>query len=110
MKTNFKRLLMWKKSCVLVTKVYRIVGSFPSFEKFGLSSQLQRSAVSVPSNIAEGAGRRTNKDFARFIDFSIDSSCEMETQLYIAYKLGYVNEITLNEITSEIEGVRKMMY
>jgi len=95
---------------LLVTGIYKISERFPEFERYGLSSQIQRSAVSIPSNIAEGSGRRTNKDFSRFIDIAIASTCELETQLYIANNLGYIQDEKLKDIINEIEEIKKMMF
>ena len=106
---NFKTLDIWKRSRSLVLAVYKSTTEFPSTEKFGLSSQIQRAAVSVPSNIAEGCGRNTNKDLSRFIDISIGSICELETQLYLAYDLGYISKGSGTSLVNEISEIRKMM-
>lgn len=77
---------------LFVEQVYRVSQDFPTDERFGLTSQLRRAAVSVPSNIAEGQGRRGDKEFGRFLGIAHGSLCEVETQLLIAQRLGYVNE------------------
>lgn len=73
----FRKLDVWKKSMSLVTDIYQLTNSFPSQERFGLMSQMQRAAVSIPSNIAEGSAKSSNKDFARFLEISIGSSLEL---------------------------------
>jgi len=75
----------------LVTKIYSITNSFPNQERFGLTSQIQRAAVSIPANIAEGSAKSSNKDFARFLEMSIGSSFELETELIIALNLKYID-------------------
>lgn len=85
---NFRELNIWKKSLDLSVDVYRITEEFPVVEKYNLISQIVRSAVSIPSNIAEGSGRGTNKDFCRFLNIALGSAYELETQLTISNKLG----------------------
>ena len=84
MKHNFKELLVWKKSIDLVKSVYQLTSSLPTEEKFGLISQMNRSSVSIPSNIAEGSGRTSSKEFLYFLNIAISSSYELETQLIIS--------------------------
>ena len=79
MKHNFKELLVWKKSIELVKSIYQITSMLPSDERFGLISQMNRSSVSVPSNIAEGSDRTSDKDFLHFLNIAIASSYELET-------------------------------
>jgi four helix bundle protein len=86
---NFKELIVWQKSILLVKSIYTLTKGFPTEEKFGLISQIRRSSVSVPSNIAEGQARRTTGDFVRFISNAEGSLAEAETQLIIAIELGY---------------------
>jgi four helix bundle protein len=85
---NFRQLNIWKDARSLVKDVYLLTSNFPSDEKFGLKSQINRCAISVPSNIAEGSARGTNKDFAHFLRISLGSLFEMETQLLLAVDLG----------------------
>jgi four helix bundle protein len=87
---HYRELIVWQKSIDLVEAVYRISQRFPSEEKFGLTAQLRRSAVSIPSNIAEGQGRGTPRDFNKFLDIATGSLAEMETQLIIAARLKYL--------------------
>jgi len=93
----------------LVKMVYEQTGSFPAEEKFGLTSQIRRAAVSIPSNVAEGCGRGTDKQFAQFLDISIGSICELETQVYLAYDLNFINVKQQEMLIAEITAVRKMI-
>ena len=87
---SYKDLVAWQKSMDLVTNVYRVTGSFPKEQLFGLTSQLRRAAVSIPSNIAEGQGRLSEKEFRYFLGQARGSLMEVETQLQIAINLGYL--------------------
>lgn len=89
---NFKDLIAWQKAMDLVELVYHLTSHFPAYERFGLTSQLRRSVVSIPSNIAEGQGRNSNGDFGRFLSIAYGSLREVETQLLIAVRLGYVGQ------------------
>ena len=91
---NHKDLLLYQKSLDLVEYIYRLTKAFPADERFGLTSQLRRSAVSLPSNIAEGAGRRGKKEFIQFLYIGLGSLNEMETQIEISRRLGYIADIT----------------
>src|SRR3989338_2698991 len=89
---SYKDLVVWQKGIELVSLIYKISKRFPSEERFGLVSQMQRAAVSVPSNIAEGRGRRSRKDFIQFLYFALGSLAELDTQLIIAEKQGYTEK------------------
>jgi four helix bundle protein len=89
---DYKELDLWKESRKLVSFVYRLTADFPSEEKFGLKSQLQRAAVSVPSNIAEGMGRQSSPDTQRFLVIARGSLFELETQLYLCVDLGVISD------------------
>ena len=92
-KTTHKDLDVWKLSIQLVKDIYQLTSKFPSEEKFGLTAQIRRSAVSVPSNISEGAARNSNKDYVRFLYIALGSLSEIETQLIIAKELSFSNNI-----------------
>lgn len=100
---NFKKLHIWSKAMDLTIDIYNQTKPFPKEERFALTNQIRRSSVSIPSNISEGCGRRTIPDQAHFMDIAIGSSFELETQILLAKKLGYLSEEeaekTLNEIT-----------
>ena len=86
-KHNFREIKIWQEALVIVKEVYAFTSNLPKEEKYGLTSQINRSAVSIPSNIAEGSGRTTNKEFIRFLEIAISSSYELETQLILAEDL-----------------------
>ena len=102
---NHKDLDAWKKSMDLVEKIYSLTKTFPDYEKYGLSNQIRRAIVSVPSNIAEGAARKNDKEFIQFLYIALGSLAEVETQYLIAVRLGYIIEDSA--IEKEIEEVRK---
>ena len=89
---SYRELIVWQKAIDLVVAIYRITQSFPREEAFGLTSQMRRAAVSIPSNIAEGQGRRSAKEFQRFLDIARGSLQEVETQLLIANRLHYLDD------------------
>jgi len=106
MKHNFKELLVWKKSIDLVKSVYQLTSSLPSEEKFGLISQMNRSSVSIPSNIAEGSGRTSDKEFLHFLNIAISSSYELETQLIISNE---IFGLEIDYVLIQISEVQKMI-
>jgi four helix bundle protein len=107
---SYKDLLIWQKGINIVVLVYKIVESFPKEELYALSNQLKRASVSVPSNIAEGYGRNSEKSFSHFLDISRGSLFEIETQLIIAKELGIISdEILFNTILKQIEEESKMI-
>jgi four helix bundle protein len=106
---SYRSLLVWQKSVDFVVLVYRLLGRFPKNEQYGLSSQMQRAAVSIPSNIAEGKERQSDRDFARFIAIALGSLAELETQLLIAQKLGYLGECDWQEATVQADEIGKML-
>lgn len=106
---RFKDLEIWKQSRVLCSDVYNITSAFPDSEKFGLTNQLRRTAVSIPSNIAEGASRSSGKDFSRFLEIAIGSAYEVETQLLISSDLGFIEEGHLKGIISKLDSIIRMI-
>ncbi|QOI97758.1 MAG: four helix bundle protein [Flammeovirgaceae bacterium] len=105
---NYKELILWQKSVELAVKIYEITKGFPGDEIYGLTSQMRRSVVSISSNIAEGAGRNTKKDFSRFLGISYGSSCELDTQVTIAFKVKLITEAMLTTIQNDINEIQKM--
>ncbi|HIX21899.1 MAG TPA: four helix bundle protein [Candidatus Parabacteroides faecavium] len=89
---TFKDLLAWQKSLTLAKKVYQVTGNFPTKERFGLVNQMRRCAVSIPSNIAEGYGRGSDKELLRFLYVALGSSNELETQLILSLELSFMKE------------------
>lgn len=103
-------LKVWQKAISLVEEVYCITKNFPDEERFGLTSQIRRSAVSIPSNIAEGNGRRTSNDFLRFLSIARGSLSELQTQCIIANKLRYLSKDEFANLSSKIEELFKMIH
>lgn len=105
---NYKELKVWQKSVDLAVKVYESTKAFPKEETYGLTSQIRRSAASISSNIAEGAGRNTKKDFNNFLGISNGSMCELETQLIIANRINLLDDGTLQFLQNDITEIQKM--
>lgn len=106
---NFRELEVWKKSIELTTTFYRISKNFPKEELFGLTSQSRRCMVSIPSNIAEGAGRDTDKQFVQFLSIALASSFEFETQILIAFNLEYLIIEDYDLLLSELKHIQNML-
>lgn len=109
MKHNFYNLEIWKRSRILVKTIYEQTRQFPAEERFGLTFQIRTAAVSVPSNIAESCGRGTDKQLVHFLDISIGSLCELETQVYVAMDLNFLEDKQHETLIAEITAVRKMI-
>ena len=106
---NFKNLIVWQKSMELAKNIYDITNSFPNSEIYGLTSQIRRSAISIPSNIAEGAGR-SKKEMSHFLTIAIGSSFELETQLILSKDIDYINEQLFSQINANLDEVQKMLF
>ena len=106
---NYKKLLVWQKSMQLCEQVYLITSNFPPKENFGLISQMRRSAISIPSNIAEGRARESRKVYKRFLYIAKGSSTELETQLEISNKIGYIEQEKLARVTDLTKQIQKML-
>jgi four helix bundle protein len=109
---NFKELKVWQKAYELCLEAYNITKDFPSEEKFGLTSQIRRASVSIPSNIAEGYGRRTTPDYIRSLYIAYGSNCELETQALLSGDLAYMkseDQISLLEKIAEVERMLKAL-
>jgi four helix bundle protein len=107
--SHFRKILVWQKSISLVTKIYKSTSYFPKEEIFGLTSQIRRSSISIPSNIAEGAGRESTKDFLRFLYISMGSIFEMQTQLEIAKNITYIKEEEFNHLYEDSREIERML-
>ena len=105
-----RNLVAWQKSMDLVTEIYQATGSFPKEEAFGLSSQIRRAAVSVPSNIAEGAADRTTQKFSNFLANAIGSLNEIDTQLELVYRLGYLNKENFDRLYRLLDECLALTY
>lgn len=105
---RFKDLEIWKKGRVFCSNIYAITSKFPDSEKFGLTNQLRRASVSIPSNIAEGSSRDSNNDFARFLQITLGSAYEIETQLLIAFDLKFINLKELDTLQNDLNSIIRM--
>ena len=105
---NYKKLNVWISSISLVKNIYNLTRKFPKEEMFVLTQQLRRAAISISSNIAEGAGRNSNAQFKNFLQISIGSCFEVETQLIISKELEYISEEELETISKELDSIMKM--
>jgi four helix bundle protein len=102
-------LEVWKRSLNFVTKIYKITAKYPNEEKFGLVSQMRRAAVSIPSNIAEGAARNSKKEFINFLHIAQGSSAELETQILISRNLSFIAPSDTDPLLQELEEVSRMI-
>lgn len=106
---NFRNYKVWQDAVAYATKVYKVTSEMPWFEKKGLCDQLQRAAVSISSNIAEGAAKPSDVEFAHFLDTSLGSAFEVETQLQIAKNVGYINEELYNNLLTDINDIERQI-
>lgn len=106
---SYKDLIVWQKSKTWVSSVYKITEEFPKSEQFGLTSQLRRSAVSIPSNIAEGFYRGTKKDKVQFLRIAFSSGAEAETQIEISKDLGFISDSHHKELVNALDEIMKML-
>jgi len=104
-----KDLDVWKDSRKLVSLIYELTSKFPKEEVYSLTAQIKRAAISIPSNIAEGAARDSNKEFIHFLFISLGSVAELDTQLIIARDLNFINEKEINDITGKLDNIGKML-
>lgn len=106
---NFKELKIWQKGFEIAIKSYKLTGSFPKEEKYAITSQITRAAVSIPSNVAEGSSRSSDKNYNRFIEISLGSSFELETQLLISQALNFGEKNLTDEILKDVDEEQKML-
>lgn len=106
---DFRNYKVWHLSLDFVEEIYRITDSFPSEERYGLSSQMRRAAVSIVSNIAEGASRSSEIDFARFIEMSVGSTFEIETQIIVAVRLSYIEQKVADMLIDSLKNIQKIL-
>ena len=109
MLNTYKELKVWQKSYQLCLAIYKATKMFPKIEDFSLTSQMRRSALSIPSNIAEGYGRKTTPEYLRFLYIAYGSTCELETQLLLSGDLGYLNKESLSGLHRDIGEVERML-
>ncbi len=106
---NFRELKIWQKGRELVKDTYLMTKNFPKEEMFGLTQQMRRAAVSIPSNIAEGCGRGTDNQLMHFLDIANGSACELETQIILSFDLDYIDEQKMNEMTNCCKNLQQMI-
>jgi four helix bundle protein len=106
---DFKKLQTWQKAHLLAIAVYKISSTFPGYELYGLTSQIRRSCVSIPTNIAEGCGKDGNTEFGRFLQIAQGSASELEYQLLLANDLNYINQDDYKNISKQVSEVRRML-
>ncbi len=109
MARDFRKISAWQRAHAMTLAVYRATSSFPSDERFGLVSQLRRACASIPTNVAEGCGRGTKKELARFIDIATGSASEVEYQLLLAKDLGYLPKDQHTSLSTEVIEIRRML-
>jgi four helix bundle protein len=106
---NYRELNVWQKAYQLCLEIYKITRDFPKEERYGLTSQIRRAVVSIPSNIAEGYGRKTTKEYIQSLYIAYGSNCELETQILLSNDLGYVKDGKIEELQQKIGDVERML-
>ncbi len=106
---DFRKYDVWQDGINLSTEIYHLTGTFPKHETYALTNQLQRAVVSISSNIAEGASRESEVDFARFLEIALGSTYEVETQIYIAYNLSYINKEQCDYFIQKLQSIEKRL-
>lgn len=107
---QYKELIVWQESRKLVSNIYQMTNTFPVNEQFGIVSQMRRCVYSIPSNIAEGAGSGSDKDFSRFLDIANGSDYELEPQLILCCDIGYISEESEKQIFEKLTEIQKMLF
>ena len=106
---DFKKLRVWTKGIEVAKKTYLLTSEFPSNERYGLISQMNRAAVSIPSNIAEGSGRRSEKEYRRFLEIALGSAFELETQLIISKEMEWSNKENIEKLLEQVTDAQRMI-
>lgn len=106
---NYKELKVWQKARELVKFTYQLTKKFPKEEIYSLTSQVRRAVVSIPFNIAEGAGHSSKKEFSRFLEIAYASTCELDTQIILSFDLEFINQTELNDSTNYIKELQKIL-
>jgi four helix bundle protein len=107
---NYRELKVWQKSFELCKSIYKITKKFPRKEQYSLTSQIRKSAISIPSNIAEGYGRGTTKEYIHFLYIAYGSICELETQILLSKDFGYISEEDKNDLLEKVKEVERMLH
>ena len=106
---DFRNLQVWHKAHDLTLKIYKATEAFPDREAYGLTSQIRRASVSIPTNIAEGCGRTTDREFARFLEIAVASACEVEYQLLLSHDLHYLQDAIYNTLADSVVEIKRML-
>lgn len=106
---DYREILVWQRSHALTLEIYRVTSQFPKEEMFGLTSQMRRSAASIPANIAEGCGRDGDAELKRFMGISLGSACELDYHVQLARDLEYLDRAAADNLAAEIMEVRRML-
>lgn len=106
---DFRDLLVWEKAHIFVKTIYEVTHTFPKDEMFGMTSQLRRASISIPTNIAEGCGRGSDADFKRFIQIAFGSASEVEYLVFLSYELSFINEDKYIDLNNRIIEIKKML-
>jgi four helix bundle protein len=106
---NYKELKVWQKARELIKFIYKLTNKFPKEEIYAITSQVRRAVVSIPSNIAEGAGHSSKKEFTRFLEIAYASTCELDTQIILSFDLDFINKDELSSSSNYIEELQKML-
>ena len=106
---DFRQLKVWEKSHQLALAIYKATKEFPKEKLYGLTSQIRRASMSIPTNIAEGCGRNTDADFARFLQMAMGSASETEYELLLSYDLPFLNKRTYDNLTTDITEIKRML-
>lgn len=106
---DYKKLLIWQRGMEIASECFSVVSTWPSFEKYSLGNQMVRAAVSIPSNVAEGNSRTSNKDKKRFIELALGSAYELETQVILSQNLGCADKIRMGNLIQEIKEEQKLL-
>lgn len=107
---GYKDLIVWQRAVKFVVEVYKVTGGFPREEMYGLTSQIRRSAVSIPSNIAEGQARNSPRAFASHLNIALGSAAELETQLIVSQQVGFLSQSDLERLTAELMEIVRMLH
>jgi four helix bundle protein len=106
---NFRKLTVWSKAIDFIVDIYKVCETFPNSEKYGISSQVQRAAVSISCNISEGCGKSSEKEFNRFLEIALSSAFEVENLLIVSQKLNFINKEKFSEMEIKIKDIQGMI-
>ncbi len=107
---DYKKLIVWERAHLLAVNVYKITKRFPKEELYGITSQIRRAVISIPTNIVEGSGRQTSKEFSRYLSIAAGSASEVEYLIMLSKELAFINEQESNPLLTEIDEIKKMLH